>query len=166
MGHVASKMGQSKSSKRKQWRKDKITELAGDGLSNRAISDKLQIPHTSVDRIVNELKQEEKAKSSEANDEMPFIYRTTIAAISGMIRYLADIMYDKKEDGTYLYDVKERMQAVSQKLNANIVLTDMEVSKRLSYESIELATRYRGLMGQNKEVVIDVNEYQQQTAET
>jgi hypothetical protein len=141
----------------KFWRREKVLELSSDGLSNRDISAKLQIPHASVDKIVNELKAEALAEDENYHKvQVPFEYKKTLAGVEGLIKYATDIMTAKDEvTKEYKYDVRDRTQAGALKLQAYNAKTELQAGRVLSHTSRQLAEKYRGLTGQTDKVLRD-----------
>ena len=137
------------STKQKQilWRRDKVLELAGDGLSERDIADRLQISDTTIHRDITLLKHQAKEHINKyITDQVPWEYKKTLAGLEGIIKYMASIMSDDSKE------TKERMQAASIKIQAYNMKMEMVSGANLIEEGIELVERYRGVMSIKKEL--------------
>ena len=97
MGHMKSEIRQAQV----DWRRQTILQLASDGYSNREISVRLKIPHSTVDRDIIVLRREAKEQISKyITDQVPFEYKETLAGLESIIKYTSSIISDDNNKET------------------------------------------------------------------
>jgi len=140
--HLSTKVEQ-----RLRWRRDKVREYSIKGYTQRDIAAELQVPLSDVNRDLKYLRQQAKANIAHYIDEyLPAEYQNTLQTLNMIIKEMWQV---------HTEDARELMQSRALIKDCCAMRIDLLSSATVLDKAVKFVDRHRGLIPQNKQVVID-----------